>query len=189
VDLFLHSYSLRFHYLHKPGFDVFAFIRRAVADGFSGVNINLNAAHYRHLSGDSPDHIAAVRRALDKASLKRDVETSGTDPKHLETLLAVARTLGADNLRTYTRHHGDTEEQIALTARDLKTGAKLADILRQDAALWEILTRQLAVSRGLEAGVFFSDPANYRGLSSERARRIADTHAQAMQRLSAELKS
>lgn len=127
MDLFLHSYSLRFHYLHKPGFDVFAFIRRAVADGFSGVNINLNAAHYRHLSGDSPDHIAAVRRALDKASLKRDVETSGTDPKHLETLLAVARTLGADNLRTYTRHHGDTEEQIALTARDLKTGAKLAE--------------------------------------------------------------
>jgi sugar phosphate isomerase/epimerase len=127
VDLFLHSYSLRFHYLLKPGFDVFAFIRRAIADGFAGVNINLNAARYRHLSGDSPDHVAAVRRALDRAGLKRDVETSGTDPKHLETLLAVARTLGADNLRTYTRHHGSTEEQIALTVRDLKAAAPVAE--------------------------------------------------------------
>ena len=127
MELFLHSYSLRFHYLHKPGFDVFAFIRRAVADGFAGVNINLNAARYRHLSGDSPEHFAAVRRALDKAGLKRDVETSGTDPKHLETLLSVARTLGADNLRTYTRHPGSTQEQIALTVRDLKAAARLAE--------------------------------------------------------------
>jgi sugar phosphate isomerase/epimerase len=127
VDLFLHSYSLRFHYLHKPGFDVFAFIRRAVADGFAGVNINLNAARYRHLSGDSPDHVAAVRQALDKRGLKRDVETSGTEPRHLETLLGVARALGADNLRTYTKHRGSTEEQIALTARDLKAAARLAE--------------------------------------------------------------
>jgi 3-oxoisoapionate decarboxylase len=127
LDLFLHSYSLRFHYLHQPRFDVFAFIRRAVADGFVGVNINLNAARYRHLSGDSPEHIAAVRRALDKARLKRDVETSGTDPQHLGTLLAVARELGAEHLRTYTRHHGNTEQQIALTVRDLKAAAPLAE--------------------------------------------------------------
>src|SRR5271154_518343 len=126
LDLFLHSYSLRFHFLDKPGFDVFAFIRRAVADGFVGVNINLNAARYRHLSGDSPEHIAAVRRALDKARLKRDIETSGTDPQHLGTLLAVARELGAEHLRTYTRHRGSTEQQIALTVRDLKAAAPLA---------------------------------------------------------------
>lgn len=127
LDLFLHSYSLRFHYLHQPGFDVFAFIRRAVADGFDGVNINLNATRYRHLSGDSPEHIAAVRRALDEAGLKRDIETSGTDPAHLQQLLDVARKLGANNLRTYTRHHGSTAEQIALTARDLRTAAPLAE--------------------------------------------------------------
>jgi adenylosuccinate lyase len=87
---------------------------------------------------------------------------------------------------------GDAEAHERVRAASLraeKTGAKLADILKQDAALWAILTRQLAGSRGLEAEAFFSDPANYRGLSSERARWIADSHAQAMQRLSAELKS
>ncbi len=98
-----------------------------------------------------------MRRALDKTDLKRDVETSGTDPQHLETLLAVARMLGADNLRTYTRHSGSTDEQIALTARDLRsvarsaeraavtivlenheefTGAELVSILRQVGSDW-----------------------------------------------------
>jgi adenylosuccinate lyase len=85
---------------------------------------------------------------------------------------------------------GDAEahERVrAATLRAEKTGAKLSDILRQDAALWEILTRQLAGSRGIDAETFFSDPAHYRGLSAERARSIADTHAHAMQQLSAEL--
>jgi adenylosuccinate lyase len=85
---------------------------------------------------------------------------------------------------------GDAEahERVrAATLRAEKTGAKLSDILRQDAALWEILTRQLAGSRGIDAETFFSDPAHYRGLSAERARAIADSHAHAMQRLSTEL--
>ena len=85
---------------------------------------------------------------------------------------------------------GDAEahERVrAATLRAEKTGAKLSDILKQDTALWEILSRQLAASRGLDAGSFFSDPAQYRGLSAERARSIADTHARAMERLSAEL--
>ena len=126
LHLVLHSYSLRFHFLHKPGFDVFAFIDRAVADGFTGVNINANGANYRHLSGMGPDHVAAVRRRLDRHALLRDLETSGTDPAHLQTLLAVAQALGARALRTYTRHKGSPRDTVAATTRDLIAAAPLA---------------------------------------------------------------
>lgn len=127
LHLVLHSYSLRFHYLHKAGFDVFAFIERAVADGFTGVNINANGANYRHLSGMAADHVAAVRRRLDQHDLLRDLETSGTDPVHLQTLLAVAAALGARALRTYTRHKGSPRETMAATTRDLIAAAPLAE--------------------------------------------------------------
>ena len=85
---------------------------------------------------------------------------------------------------------GDAEAHERVRAATLTaehTGMKLTDILRQDAGLWETLTRQLAGIRGLDAETFFSDPANYKGFSAERARAIADTHDAAMQQLRKEL--
>ncbi len=49
-------------------------------------------------------------------------------------------------------------------------------------SLWDMLSRQLALTRGLDARAFFSDPARYRGIAAERARAIADTHEQAVLR-------
>jgi adenylosuccinate lyase len=85
---------------------------------------------------------------------------------------------------------GDPEahERIrAATVKVEKTGARLSDVLRDDAVLWEALARQLALTRGLDARAFFSDPAGYRGIAVERARAIADEHAAAMARLRGEL--
>jgi adenylosuccinate lyase len=85
---------------------------------------------------------------------------------------------------------GDPEGHERVRAATLKaeqTGQKLSDVLRQDAMLWDVLARQLAHTRGLDATAFFSDPANYRGIAVERARAIADTHEPAMQRLRKEL--
>ena len=76
---------------------------------------------------------------------------------------------------------GDPEAHERVRAATVKaehTGARLSDVLRQDAALWDILARQLARVRGLDAVTFFSDPAHYRGIAAERARAIADTHMQ-----------
>ena len=49
VQLYLHTYSLRFHLAHQPGFDVFAFIERVAAEGFVGICLSANDAHQRSL--------------------------------------------------------------------------------------------------------------------------------------------
>ena len=84
--------------------------------------------------------------------------------------------------------HGDAHERIrSATLEAEKTGARLTDVLRKDARLWEMLVRQLALTRGLDAVAFFADPANYRGIAPDRARAIADTHEPIMRRLRKEL--
>jgi len=123
---FLHTFSFRFHFQYQPGYDVFSFIDRALADGFTGVNISANGPAYRHLGGTSPAFFARVRQRLEETGLLCDLDTSGTAPAHLATLLEVARALGARQLRTYTRHRGSAREMLERTTRDLRAAAPLA---------------------------------------------------------------
>ena len=152
--------------------------------------------HQRDLTNSAtarfvPEFIVGFASAAER--MRTIIHSLGVDRRRMAENLAMGGDLiFSEPVYVLIALGGDAEahERVrAATLRAEKTGAKLADILKQDAALWEILTRQLAGSRGLGAEDFFSDPANYRGLSSERARWIADSHAQAMQRLSAELKS
>jgi sugar phosphate isomerase/epimerase len=55
------------------------------------------------------------------------MDTSGTSPDHLRTMLEVACAVGAQQLRTYTRHPGTTEEMEALTTRDLEAVVPIAE--------------------------------------------------------------
>ena len=85
---------------------------------------------------------------------------------------------------------GDPEahERIrTATLRAEKTGARLAEVLREEPATWEQLSRQLQATRGTDAASFFSDPASYTGLAAERARAIADIHDRRIAALRAEL--
>jgi adenylosuccinate lyase len=82
----------------------------------------------------------------------------------------------------------DAHERVrAATVKAEQTGTKLSDVLRQDPTLWDVLARQLARTRGLDALAFFSDAANYRGIAVERAHAIADAHAAEVARLRKEL--
>jgi sugar phosphate isomerase/epimerase len=123
IDLFQQSYSYKHHYLHAPGYDVFTFLDRAAADGFTGVSININGPNYRQLSGTSVAHQRAVGERLNVLRLRCDLETSGTDLPHLETILEVCRNLGAEQLRTYMRHAGTVAETIERTVADLRAAA------------------------------------------------------------------
>jgi len=85
---------------------------------------------------------------------------------------------------------GDPEahERIrAATLRAEKTGARLAEVLREEPSTWEQLSRQLAATRETDAGSFFSDPSSYTGLAAERARAIADIHSTRIDTLRSEL--
>jgi sugar phosphate isomerase/epimerase len=126
LQLYLHTYSLRFHLQHQPGFDVFAFIERAAAEGFAGVCISANDANYRHIGSAEPGRLAAIRRHLEQHRLACDIDTSGTEPAHLRKLLHVARAVGAQQLRTYTRYTLPTAELVSRTIRDLRAIAPLA---------------------------------------------------------------
>ena len=125
--LFLHTYSLRFHFQYAPGYNVFAFIERAVADGFTGVSISANGPGYRHLGGTTSQWFASVRDRIQADRLLCDIDTSGTSPEHLKILLDVAEAVGAQQLRTYTRHRGTPQEMVDLTTRDLLAVAPLAE--------------------------------------------------------------
>jgi sugar phosphate isomerase/epimerase len=125
VDLFLQSYCYRHHYLHQPSYDVFTFLDRAAADGFTGVSINMNGPNYRQLSGTSPDHIRRVRDRLEANKLRCDIETSGTDEAHLTAILKVCEVLGVEHARTYMRHDGTPAETVARTIADLRQTAPM----------------------------------------------------------------
>lgn len=120
IDLFQQSYSYKHHYLHKPGYDVFAFLDKAAADGFTGVSININGPDYRQLSGTSVPHQRGVGARLRELRLRCDLETSGTDLPHLESILEVCANLGVEQLRTYMRHAGSVADTIERTVADLR---------------------------------------------------------------------
>jgi adenylosuccinate lyase len=84
----------------------------------------------------------------------------------------------------------DAHERVrAATLKAEQARVPLSEQLRKDPVLWEMLKKQLAATRGLDAQAFFADPANYRGIAVQRARDIADTHQEAAARLRRELES
>jgi adenylosuccinate lyase len=85
---------------------------------------------------------------------------------------------------------GDPEahERVrAATLESERTGVRLSDLLRRDGALWALLSRQLAAAGKGDAGEFFCDPANYRGLAADRARAISVAHGEEVEWLRKEL--
>jgi len=128
VRIGLHSFSFEHHFLHQPGFDAFAFIDRAVELGVAGVHISMNGQNFRCAGGTDPARLAAIAEAAAEAGFFVETDTSGTDPDHLAQMARAARQIGADKLRTYTRHTGEPDAVAAATAADLKNAAaRVAD--------------------------------------------------------------
>lgn len=119
IDLTLHSFSLWHHFAHVPGFDAIAFADLAKSHGLQGISLSLNNAQYRHLGGRDRARMDALRAHLDAEGMSLEVDTSGTDPAHMREMLVVAAYMGADALRTYTRHSGTPEQMLTATQRDL----------------------------------------------------------------------
>ena len=117
IRILLHTYSVRFQFQHRPDFDIFAFIELAAQLGFDGVAISANDPDYRHLESKSPAQFARIRQHLEHFQLICDLDTSGTAPAHLATMIDVARQVGARQLRTYTRY--SHQESLARTPQDL----------------------------------------------------------------------
>lgn len=124
IDLALHSYSLRLHYLYEADYDVFRFLDDAQSLGFTGVNISLSGPDNdrlppnRHLSGSGQHHIEAVAEELRARDLSVEIDTDRTDVVTLRHALSVANTLDARVVRTFT-HHSPGPGLVADTQADL----------------------------------------------------------------------
>jgi 3-oxoisoapionate decarboxylase len=128
IRLGLHSFSLEQHFLHKPGFDAFAFLERADAWGMAGVHLSINGYNFRCAGGTDPGRLAAIAEDAAERGMFMETDTSGTEPGHLAAMARAARQLGADCLRTYTRHKGNPDAVAAATVADLKAAApRIAD--------------------------------------------------------------
>lgn len=128
VRLGLHSFSLEQHFLHKPGFDAFAFLAQADALGMAGVHLSINGYNFRCAGGTDPGRLKAIAQETAGRGMFMETDTSGTDPDHLAVMARAARQLGADRLRTYTRHKGKPANVAAATVADLKAAApRIAD--------------------------------------------------------------
>jgi adenylosuccinate lyase len=123
--------------------------------------------------------MAAVVRSLvvDRARMKENLARAGelvfSEPLYI--LMALG---------------GNPEAHEAVRKATLKveqSGEKLTDVLRQDRDVWDMLTRQLALAGGGDAGAFFREPANYQGLAAFQARSLAESYAGACARMRKEL--
>jgi hypothetical protein len=119
IDLSIHSFSLWHHFAHTPGFGAIAFGELARDLGFSGINLSLNDANFRHLGGTEDWRIDQLSLWCQDRDMRLELDTSGTDPAHLTRLLRVAARAGASHLRTYTRHGGTPAQMMAQTIADL----------------------------------------------------------------------
>ena len=129
VETTIHSFSLRYHFEHKPGFDAIAFAELARSMRFQGISLSLNDANYRHLGGRETDRMDRLSTYLTTHGMSLEVDTSGTAPAHMMEMLNVAHRMGATSLRTYTRHGGDVREMMQSTAFDLAAVTQKANDL------------------------------------------------------------
>jgi len=120
IDLAVHSFTMWHHFQHAPGYDALTYIDRMEALGFTGINLSLNDANYRHLGGREVERMDRVRARLARSGISLEVDTSGTTPDHMRTMIDVAARMGAASLRTYTRHAGTPAEMMERTIADLR---------------------------------------------------------------------
>lgn len=120
IDLAVHSFTMWHHFEHSPGFDALTYIDKMEALGFTGINLSLNNANYRHLGGREVERMDRVRERLKRSGMSLEVDTSGTEPTHMCTMIDVAARMGAQSLRTYTRHAGTPGEMMERTIADLR---------------------------------------------------------------------
>ncbi|WP_123054008.1 sugar phosphate isomerase/epimerase family protein [Clostridium sp. JN-1] len=102
IGLETESYHLQFI---TRRMDVFKFIRRTAELGLDGVMLNIipwpGVQNIAVLESFEPEYLEKVRQEIKKYGLYAEIDTNGTDPKHLTEVIEVAHKIGADVVRTY----------------------------------------------------------------------------------------
>lgn len=111
------SYHLAFQ---ARKMDVFDFIRRCAELGLDGVQLNAEGPGPGHLGSHDIGHLQAIRNMTRDLGLFVEVDTQGTDPKHLATMLSICDGVGADVLRTFASCGGDLVQELTQAPQHLR---------------------------------------------------------------------
>lgn len=101
------------HWFSAGRMDVFAFIERCAALGLAGVQLNVNGPNLGHLGGNAPGRLREVRQLARQYGMFVEIDSRGTEPAHLTTMLQLCRAVGAEVLRTYASCGGDLARELA----------------------------------------------------------------------------
>ncbi|GKV65957.1 MULTISPECIES: sugar phosphate isomerase/epimerase [unclassified Sporosarcina] len=124
------SYHLFFQH-HRM--DIFDFIQKTVELGLDGVQINiiedLNLnPDWGTLGNAHPDHLAKVKKMLEKYHLFCEIDSRGIEFDHLKRVIEVANQIGADVIRTYINRGIYDKEKTDNAYKELK---KIVPLLKK----------------------------------------------------------
>lgn len=121
--------SFSFHIALAAGtYDLFRTLDWMEAQGFAGLQININGPHGRFLGGEPSDaaHVRRVREAFTRKGFFAEIGGRDTSPAMLEWQLRLCAEVGADVLRTLLVYQGTLEKTFDQTRRDLEASLPLA---------------------------------------------------------------
>jgi sugar phosphate isomerase/epimerase len=102
------SYHLAFG---MGAMDIPGFIERCATFGLDGVQLNMG--HLGPFLARDRHREQQVREMIAGLGLFVEIDSRGTDPKHLTNMLRLCHALGADVLRTYVSCGGDLAQELA----------------------------------------------------------------------------
>ncbi len=104
--------------------DVFGFIRKTAELGLDGVMLNIIPWPGREeicvLESFEDDYLDRVKKEIQKYNLFAEIDTCGTDPKHLANVIETAHKIGADVIRTYVCFGTYELERLEKAPEDIK---------------------------------------------------------------------
>lgn len=122
--------TFSFHIVLAAGrYDVFCTLDWMAAQGFSGVQLNINGPQGRFLGADPADtvHVRRVRTRLESLGFFAEIGGGhATDAPLVARQLELAAAVGADVLRTVIGFHGSIEQTIAQTRTAMEQVLPLA---------------------------------------------------------------
>lgn len=95
--------------------------------GLDGVCIHLLDGEERSLSRMSDDELRTVARRADELGLTIHLEISSTKKADVDRAVEIARVMGVQNIRVYSRYEGRLSQVMGLIETDLHYLAQLAD--------------------------------------------------------------
>lgn len=127
VRLFAHAYPHLAQFTHGSycPLDLLDF---AHAHALSGISIHMLDGEERSLDRMGPDGLRAVAARAVQYSLAIHLEISSTRKDDVDRVVAVARILGVQNIRVYSRYEGRLSQLLQMIEADLRYLAAQADL-------------------------------------------------------------